>query len=191
MQLGPIGETLRACLRRYPAETLKEGDFLINNDPFEAAHIFRRLHLHADLRAAGSWVSAPASRTISILARARPASTSMRATSYQEGLRFPPSKYSFEHDWNGGSFERLVTANVRVPDLTIGDFNAQFAANAIGVMRVKQLCERYGADKVEAAMQEMQDYTERRVRAAIAKAPKGVFYGETRSTTTASPTSRW
>ena len=35
-----------------------------------------------------------------------------------------------------------------------------------------------GADKVEAAMQEMQDYSERRVRAAIAKAPKGTFYGE-------------
>jgi len=47
---------------------------------------------------------------------------------YQEGLRFPPSKYDFQRDWNGGSFERLVTANVRVPDLTIGDFNAQFAA---------------------------------------------------------------
>src|SRR5205085_2916237 len=97
---------------------------------------------------------------------------------YQEGIRFPPSRYSFEHDWNGGSFERLVTANVRVPDLTIGDFNAQFAANAIGALRVKQLCERYGADKVEAAMAEMQDYSERRVRAAIAQAPKGTFYGE-------------
>ena len=67
---------------------------------------------------------------------------------------------------------------MRVPDLTIGDFNAQFAANAIGVLRVKQLCERYGADKVEAAMTEMQDYSERRVRAAIAQAPKGTFYGE-------------
>ena len=67
---------------------------------------------------------------------------------------------------------------MRVPDLTIGDFNAQFAANAIGVLRVKQLCERYGADKVEEAMAEMQDYSERRVRAAIAQAPKGTFYGE-------------
>ena len=45
-------------------------------------------------------------------------------------------------------------------------------------MRVKQLCERYGTDKVEAAMQEMQDYSERRVRAAIAQAPNGTFYGE-------------
>ena len=35
-----------------------------------------------------------------------------------------------------------------------------------------------GFDKVEAAMKEMQDYSERRVRAAIAQAPKGTFYGE-------------
>src|SRR5262249_59389471 len=38
MQLGPIRETLRACLRRHPVETLQEGDFLINNDPSQAAH---------------------------------------------------------------------------------------------------------------------------------------------------------
>ena len=51
------------------------------------------------------------------------------------------------------------------------DFNAQFAANAIGVLRVKQLCERYGVDKVEAAMREMQDYSERSVRAGLIAAP--------------------
>ena len=97
---------------------------------------------------------------------------------YQEGLRFPPTRTLPSATGTAARFERLVTANVRVPDLTIGDFNAQFAANAIGVLRVKQLCERYGADKVEAAMAEMQDYSERRVRAAIAQAPKGTFYGE-------------
>src|ERR1700745_875515 len=35
LQLGPSGATLLACLRRHPVETLQEGDFLINNDPFE------------------------------------------------------------------------------------------------------------------------------------------------------------
>src|SRR4030095_11287352 len=73
---------------------------------------------------------------------------------------------------------RMMRANVRVPDLTIGDFNAQFAANHIGAARVKQLCARYGAAVVMDVMREMQDYSERRVRAAIAQAPKGVYYGE-------------
>ena len=180
MQLGPIGETLRACLRRHPVETLKEGDFLINNDPFEGGQhipdvfIFTPIFVegrvvgfgasvahHLDLGGGAPGLNIHASRRLS----GRPALPAQQAT-------------SFQHDWNGGSFERLVTANVRVPDLTIGDFNAQFAANAIGVLRVRQLCERYGADKVEAAMKEMQDYSERRVRAAIAQAPKGTFYGE-------------
>src|SRR5712691_2997977 len=159
-QLGPIGETLRACLKRHPVDTLEEGDFLINNDPFEGGQHIPDVFIFTPIFVGGRVVGFGASDV------------------YQEGIRFPPSKYSFTHDWNGGSFERLVTANVRVPDLTVGDFNAQFAANAIGALRVKQLCERYGADKVETAMAEMQDYSERRVRAAIAQAPKGTFYGE-------------
>ena len=39
----------------------------------------------------------------------------------------------------------VFAANIRVPDQTIGDFYAQFAANAIGEARVRQLCERYGS----------------------------------------------
>ncbi|MCK6458193.1 MAG: hydantoinase B/oxoprolinase family protein, partial [Phycisphaerae bacterium] len=35
MQLGPIGATIKPCLALHPAETLREGDFLINNDPFQ------------------------------------------------------------------------------------------------------------------------------------------------------------
>lgn len=179
MQLGPIGKTLRACLRRHPVETLKEGDFLINNDPFEGGQHIPDVFIFTPIFVAGRVVGFGASVAHHLdLGGGAPGLNIHASDVYQEGLRFPPSRYSFEHDWNGGSFERLVTANVRVPDLTIGDFNAQFAANAIGVMRVKQLCERYGTDKVEMAMREMQDYSERRVRAAIAQAPKGTFYGE-------------
>ena len=67
---------------------------------------------------------------------------------HQEGIIFPPSKYNMSHDWNGGPLERLIRANIRVPDQTIGDFNAQFAANSIGGERVKELCERFGAATV-------------------------------------------
>ncbi len=179
MQLGPIGETLRACLKRHPVETLKEGDFLINNDPFEGGQHIPDVFIFTPIFVGGRVVGFGASVAHHLdLGGGAPGLNIHASDVYQEGIRFPPSRYSFKHDWNGGSFERLVTANVRVPDLTIGDFNAQFAANAIGALRVKQLCERYGADKVEAAMAEMQDYSERRVRAAIAQAPKGTFYGE-------------
>src|SRR5688500_4292669 len=34
MQLGSMNTTLRACLEVYPADTLSEDDFLVNNHPF-------------------------------------------------------------------------------------------------------------------------------------------------------------
>ncbi|HJQ58766.1 MAG TPA: hydantoinase B/oxoprolinase family protein [Vineibacter sp.] len=179
MQLGPIGETLRACLKRYPVESLREGDFLINNDPFEGGQHIPDVFIFTPIFVDGQVVGFGASVAHHLdLGGGAPGLNIHASDVYQEGLRIPPSKYSFERDWNGGAFERLVTANVRVPDLTIGDFNAQFAANAIGAARVKQLCERYGAAVVMDVMREMQDYSERRVRAAIAQAPKGVFHGE-------------
>ncbi|MCW5746391.1 MAG: hydantoinase B/oxoprolinase family protein [Alphaproteobacteria bacterium] len=179
MQLGPIGETLRACLRRYPVETLREGDFLINNDPFEGGQHIPDVFIFTPIFVDGQVVAFGASVAHHLdLGGGAPGLNIHASDVYQEGLRIPPSKYSFERDWNGGAFERLVTANVRVPDLTIGDFNAQFAANHIGAARVKQLCARYGAAVVMDVMREMQDYSERRVRAAIAQAPKGVYHGE-------------
>ena len=97
---------------------------------------------------------------------------------HQEGLIIPPSRYNMERDWNGGPFERLIAANIRVPELTIGDFNAQFAANAIGGKRVKQLCARYGAGTIMSVMDSHLTYSERRMRAAIAEIPDGVYHGE-------------
>ena len=69
---------------------------------------------------------------------------------YQEGLLLPPMKFSLATDWNGGNFERLLAANIRVPDQTLGDFNAQFAAKAIGIERIRQLCRKYGVASVKA-----------------------------------------
>ena len=43
---------------------------------------------------------------------------------HQEGLVFPPTKYNFSRDWNGGALERFFAANVRMPESTIGDLNA-------------------------------------------------------------------
>ena len=97
---------------------------------------------------------------------------------HQEGLVFPPTKYSFSRDWSGGGLERFVASNVRMPDATIGDLNAQFAANAIGAERMRELCRKFGVGTVDAAMVEMLDYAERRIRSAIRAVPDGTYTGE-------------
>ncbi|MBY0333657.1 MAG: hydantoinase B/oxoprolinase family protein, partial [Acetobacteraceae bacterium] len=64
------------------------------------------------------------------------------------------------------------------PHQTMGDFDAQMAANAVGVMRVQELAGRYGVAKVAAAMGALQDYSETRMRAAIRAVPDGTYRGE-------------
>ena len=54
----------------------------------------------------------------------------------------------------------------------------KFAANAVGGERLKSLCRKFGTETVFAAMDEMLDYSERRIRAAIAAAPDGSYRGE-------------
>ena len=179
MQLGPIGTTFRPCAELFPVEDLVEGDFYINNHPFEGGQHVPDVFLFSPIFFEGRVMGFGATVAHHLdLGGGAPGLNPEARDVYQEGIIFPPSKWNMRRDWNGGPLERLVRANVRVPEQTIGDFNAQFAANGIGVRRVQELCARYGAPTVTEAMSSLLDYSERRMRAAIATVPDGVYEGE-------------
>lgn len=179
MQLGPMGMTIRPCLALYPVDELVEGDFFINNDPFNGGQHLPDVFIFTPIFFDGRVIGFGASVAHHLdLGGGSPGLNSSATDIFQEGLRIPPSKYNMQRDWNGGAFERLVAANVRVPDLTIGDFNAQHSANAIGSARVRQLCVKYGVNAVTEVMAEFIAYSERRMRHAIAQIPNGIYLGE-------------
>lgn len=179
MQLGPMAGTFRACTEIFPVETLEEGDFYVNNDPFKGGQHLQDVFIYSPIFIAGEIVGFAGTVAHHLdLGGGNPGLNATAADVHAEGFIFPPSKYNFERDWNGGPLERLVAANLRVPSQTIGDFNAQFAANAIGTYRVQQLCRKYGDGVIKATMQELLNYSERRVRAALADIPDGVYFGE-------------
>lgn len=179
MQLGSMNTTLRACLALYPAETLTGDDFFINNHPYHGGQHSQDIFIFSPIFVAGELIGFSGSAAHHVdLGGGAPGLNNAATDLYQEGLILPPSKYSVSRDWSGGPLERLIAANIRVPEQTLGDLNAQFAANAIGIERVRQLCARYGAATVTATMAELIDYTERQLRAAILAIPDGVYYGE-------------
>jgi len=179
MQLGPIATTFRPCAEIAPPETLEEGDFYINNDPFHGGQhvpdVFIFSPIFFDTELVG--FSATVAHHLD-LGGGAPGLNPDATDVHQEGIIIPPSKYNLARDWNGGGLERLLRSNIRLPELTIGDFNAQFAANAIGSRRVADLCAKYGTRKVMQSMRELLDYSERRMRAAIAEIPDGTYTGE-------------
>lgn len=178
VQLGAMGVTLRACLAHYPVETLSPGDFLINNDPYEGGQHLQDIYIFTPIFVDGQIIGFGGSVAHHLDIGGGNAGLHMAATEiYQEGLRIPPSRYNIKRDWNGGPFERLLFSNFRVPHETIGDINAQFAANDIATLRLVELCGKYGVDAVMACMDRMLDYTESRVRSSIRTLPDGVYEG--------------
>jgi len=85
---------------------------------------------------------------------------------YQEGLIIPPTLLTDE-------VLGLFVANARNPEERRGDLRAQMAAHRLAERRIDELCARRGRKSVAAAMDELYAYSERIVRAAIAKLPDG------------------
>jgi N-methylhydantoinase B len=179
MHLGSMSEIFLACTRVCPITRLEPGDFYINNDPYGGGQHLQDVFIFTPIFIAGEIVAFAGTVAHHLdLGGGNPGMTPDAVDVHAEGLIVPPSRYAFDRDWNGGPLERLIAANVRVPSQTIGDFYAQFAANAVGAARLCELCRRYGVARMRAAMDELLRYSERRFRAALAAIPDGTYYGE-------------
>ncbi|GGC46116.1 hydantoinase B/oxoprolinase family protein [Chelatococcus reniformis] len=179
MQLGTIGRVFQPCAARYPVETLEEGDFFVINDPYSGGQHLQDVFFFHPIFFEGRVLGFSASVAHHLdISGGDPGLNTAAVDVYAEGLIIPPIKLNMTRDWHGGAFERLLRANVRVPHQTMGDFDAQIAANAIGAARIVELAQRYGADKLTAVMGMLLDYSEARMRAAIRQIPAGVYVGE-------------
>jgi N-methylhydantoinase B len=179
MHLGSMSEIFRACVEQCPTDDLKPGDFYINNDPYGGGQHLQDVFIFSPIFVAGRIIAFAGTVAHHLdLGGGNPGMTPDAVDVHAEGLIIPPSRYTYARDWNGGPLERLVAANVRVPAQTIGDFYAQFAANAIGAARIEELAARYGETALLAAMSELMNYSERRFRAALRAIPDGTYRGE-------------
>jgi N-methylhydantoinase B len=92
-------------------------------------------------------------------------------TLVEEGVVIPPTLL------DETTLAALI-AQMRNPDERRGDLRAQIAAHHVAERRIDELCARRGRDAVIAAMDELYDYSERRMRAGIASLPDGRYEAE-------------
>lgn len=178
--VGSLSVTFRSCAARYPIAKLKEGDFYICNHPYHGAHHLQDILIFVPVFFRGRIVafSAAVAHHLDVGGGA-PGLSASSSDYFQEGLVIPPSRYNLEEDWNNdGPLRHFIGANIRVPEATLGDIDSQFSACAVGAARVRELCEKYGEATLAAAMAEMMNYGERRVRNAVLAIPDGVYVGE-------------
>lgn len=177
LHLGVMGACVSTALAKIPADTLEPGDDLIMNNPYPAgpghlndiaiiSPIFYKDELVAIVANQAHHVDvggyAPGSMPFGV------------SEIYAEGLQIPPLKIARRGEINQDILD-FILENVRVKDDLKGDLLAQIAANNVGERRVCDLMDRYGKETVQQYMQEIMNYSERRMLAGLKKLPRGKF----------------
>jgi N-methylhydantoinase B len=174
VHLGAMPFSVAAALDAFPPETLAPGDAVLLNDPYRGGAHLPDLTLVTPVFHEGAVVAVAANRAHHAdVGGAHAGSVAADSTEiFQEGVRVPPVKLFEGGEPNAAVFD-LLLANVRTPDERRGDLRAQVAANETAGGRVRDLAAKYRPDTFAAALAEIQDYSERRMRAAIEDLPDG------------------
>ncbi|HUZ00471.1 MAG TPA: hydantoinase B/oxoprolinase family protein [Thermomicrobiaceae bacterium] len=175
--LGTLTYSVRYTLDKFGADALRPGDIVVLNDPYVGGgtHL-SDVSLVMPIFDDGALVAFAANKAHwTEVGGKDPGSWTTDSTEvYQEGLQFPGVKIFDEGKPNQAVID-IIAANVRTPDMTIGDLYAGVAALRVGERRVQEILRRYGRDTVLRAVDDLLDYGERMARQELARLPKGVY----------------
>ncbi len=157
-------------------EDIKPGDVYIMNDPYRGGThtldvrlirpIFYKDELFAFTIACCHW---------SDVGGPMPGTFNPKATEvFGEGLVIPPMRI-YENDKPVKPVFQLIKYNVRVPYERFGDIAGQYQAVKLMERRLLEYVERYGADTIKLAFEEIMNYTERMFRKEVKEVPDGIY----------------
>ena len=167
-QIGGVPLLVRSMIKEIPLSEMSEGDVVIHNDPYRGGlhtpehTVFKPIFVEDKIIAfsvcVGHFVE---------VGGMVPGGFPGEATEiFHEGLRVPPIKIIKEGK-DVPEVWKMMLANVRTPRGNYGDMRALISAVDIGEKRLKSLIEKYGAQTFESTVQDLMDYSEKRMRAEL------------------------
>lgn len=179
MLLNAMEPAAKALRRHYDFRQLRADEALLTNDPFDGGQHINDVLLFTPIIVDGDVIGLSCANVHHLdLGGGAPANNAGATEVFQEGIIFPPMKITLGQDWEDTPFGKFFRANIRVPEKTIPDFNAQIAACRTGEARIAALCAKYGKDAILEFQREIQDYSERIIRGAIDQIPDGDYRAE-------------
>jgi len=180
LHMGAFPACAAAILKSFAANEIEDGDAFIINHPYLGGSPHAPdMAVLTPIFYQSEWVGFAANMAHkSDIGGTVPGSGSGNAREiFQEGLHLPPVKF-MSRLRPVKEIDALITANSRTPALVIGDLRGQVGAARLGERRMTELMDRYGKATVLESTEILSDYTESRVRRAIASWPDGESEGE-------------
>jgi N-methylhydantoinase B len=170
---GTAGPTIKHMFRKFPPDTLQEGDVVATNDPWMGTgHLFD-INVMRPVFRNGKRIGFTMS--ITHLPDIGGAGVSSTATEiYEEGLRLPVCKLMSAGKINAELFE-LIETNVRVSRQVLGDIMANISCNEVGGRLLCEFMDEYGLDDLTELSAAIRDQSEAMLRERIRAIPDGVY----------------
>ena len=175
--INPMATGAIHLLKACPPETLRPGDVLVTNDPWQTAGqvndftvmtpVFRENRIVAYL---SNCCHSPDVGGRILSAEAREV--------FEEGLQVPITRLFCEGQPNAELF-KIIRANVRTPDETIGDLYAQTSSNAVAARSLLATMDEFGLETIDPLADEIIARSERAMRDGIRGLPNGRYENET------------
>ena len=175
IHLGGMPPALLTCLDYYQ-DRVYPGDILINNDPYEGGSHLPDIFLYKPVFWNDLCMGYLCAMTHypDVGGRVAGSCAADSTEIYQEGLRIPPLKL-FEEGKPNEAIHRILEKATRVPDLVMGDLQANLAALRYGEREFQTLVSIYGPEDLQDQVEDLLFYTEEATRAAIRALPDGTW----------------
>jgi N-methylhydantoinase B len=177
--LADIGAPLKSVLEAHPIETIRPGDAFITNDPEASGQHLNNVTMYtpvfdeaeqeliAFITVRAHWTDIGGIVFGSMM-------TSSTTDIYQEGVQFPALKFCHAGQ-DDTQILRLIARNSRIPEITIGDLQAQLAACRLGEQRLKEMMSRYSWPTIRSTIDERWARSELLARRRISTIPDGTY----------------
>ncbi|MDP6342215.1 MAG: hydantoinase B/oxoprolinase family protein, partial [Alphaproteobacteria bacterium] len=175
LHLGAVPDAIAVVLAQYRDDVVP-GDVIILNDPYEGGmhlpdvFMFKPIFHAGELQAFAVVIA----HHCDMGGRVPGSNASDSTEIFQEGLRIPPLKLYRAGEPDTALFA-LIRKNVRLPDMVVGDLEAQLATCNIGEREFTRLIDKHGQAALTAYFDELIDFGERLTRQAIRAWPNGVY----------------
>ena len=169
-------ESVLHFLAKFPAETLREGDHLITNDPWLGTGHLHDLTVVTPAFHKGRLVALFANTAHVIDVGGLGMGPEGRSV-FEEGLYIPIVK-CFEAGQPNATFFDFLRAGTRLPVELEGDVYSLCACNEAGARRLAQMFDEFHLDSIDPLATFIFDSSRRATLAEIAKLPQGRFNAE-------------
>jgi N-methylhydantoinase B len=173
--LGNLEICVKLIADQFGWNYFKEGDVFYMNDSYMTGTHLNDSTIIMPIFWRGDRIGFAASRAHWLDVGAKDPGTPVDSHEiYQEGVRWGPTRL-YESGKPREDVIDLLRRNSRFGEATVGDMNAQIAAGRTGEKRMHALFDRFGAETIASARDEIFRQTEMLEREAVSALPDGVY----------------